>query len=165
MAAQRTPPKTKIQFAFFFQWGPKTFIRYLFPSGCLIIIFNQQRGSLSHSNGLIYLIRQQVSTNEENTSNKKRINSIPFVFMHNSCTASLCLSLSVSTSEIDYFTSDPSCRHYTPKGKQIWFICIPIHKESHTYSVIPSVFHLNPVVKWIWGEAEMGAFFEFTKES
>lgn len=105
--------------------------------------------ALSRSNGLIYLIWQQVSTNEKSTSNKRRMNSFPFVFMHNSCTASLCLSLSVSASEIDYFTSDPSCRYYTPKGKQIWFICIPIHKESHTYSVIPCMFHLNPVVIWI----------------
>lgn len=141
----------------------KTFCSFLFPSGCQIIIFNQQHGSLSRSNGLIYLIWQQVSTNEKSTSNKRRMNSFPFVFMHNSCTTSLCLSLSVSASEIDYFTSDPSCRYYTPKGKQIWFICIPIHKESHTYSVIPCVFHLNPVVIWIWEETEAGAFFRIHK--
>lgn len=135
-------------FLFFFIQS-KTFCSFLFPSGCQIIIFNQQHGSLSCSNGLIYLIWQQVSTNEKSNSNKRRMNSFPFVFMHNSYPASLCLSLSVSASEIDYFTSDPSCRYYTPKGKQIWFICIPIHKESHTYSVIPCVFHLNPVVIWI----------------
>lgn len=127
----------------------KTFSSFIFPSGCQIIIFNQQRGSLSHSNGLISLIRQQVSTNEKSTSNKKRMNSFPFVFMHNSCTASLCISLSVLASEIDYYTSDSSGRYYTPKGKQMRFICIPIHKESHTYSVIQCVFHLNLVVKWI----------------
>lgn len=144
--------KELLSFLFSFLVRPiqsQTFSSFLFPSGCQIIIFNQQRGSLSRSNGLIYLIRQQVSTNEKSTSNKKRMNSFPFVFMHNSCTASLCRSPSVSVSEIDYFTSDPSCRYYTPKGKQIRFICIPIHKESHTYSVIPCVFHLNPVVKWI----------------
>lgn len=58
----------------------KTFCSFLFPSGCQIIIFNQQHGSLSRSNGLIYLIWQQVSTNEKSTSNKRRMNSFPFVF-------------------------------------------------------------------------------------
>lgn len=153
MPAQRASPKMKIPpFSFFFFSEAHPIKNFLFFS-LSIRLSNHHLQSAARlfprSNGLIYLIWQQASTNEKSTSNKRRMNSFPFVFMHNSYTASLCLSLSVSASEIDYFTSDPSCRYYTPKGKQIWFICIPIHKESHTYSVIPCVFHLNPVVIWI----------------